>query len=100
MRIRSGLAGLAAMSLPAVAWATTQCPPEFGRKSEWFMALGGCVLAGFVLLGLAAPMLAWRATRARRWRVRGPCVLLALIVMLAIWLAGLAVFVNGFALAC
>lgn len=100
MGFRSMLAGLVGTGLPAAAWATQQCPPEFGHKPEWFMALGGCVLAGFVLLGLAVPALTWRATRARRWRVRAPCLLLASIVMLAIWLGGLAVFVNGFALAC
>lgn len=91
---------IAWLSWPGVAWATTQCPPEFGKKSELFMAAGWCVLGFFVLLGLALPVWAVRATRRQRWPARLLWFLLAVFGLLAIWLCGLAVFVAQFALAC
>lgn len=64
------------------------------------MALGYGVLALALCAGVAAPVIAWRHTPTRRLRTRvlwlgGACVL-----MLALWLAGFALWLVAFVLPC
>lgn len=83
-----------------LAVATSRCPPEFGEKSTGFWALGFTVWGLFVLLGLAVPVVAIRLTRGRRVVRRAAWTLAACVPMLALWLAGLLVFVQFFTLTC
>ncbi len=84
----------------APALAMSQCPPEFGPKSIGFVAAGWGVLALFCLAGSAVPWLLWRRTRSRPMRVRLALGALALFVMLALWCAGLLIWLGVFVLPC
>ena len=92
--------GMFAMSFAAPAFATRQCPPEFGEKSSAFMMVGWSLLFLALVLGMA--LLYFVIKRTRGWKLwhRIPVLLLGGIGMLAVWFVGLGVFVGGFALAC
>ncbi|MDR7192151.1 hypothetical protein [Luteimonas terrae] len=77
----------------------TQCPVE-SVKSGGFVALGYGVLALALCVGLAAPLLTWRRTRALRPGMRALWLLGACVVMLGVWLAGLLVWLGAFVLPC
>lgn len=96
----AALSAAACALWPALASATSQCPPEFGEKSTAFWALGGAIFAAFVLLGLALPVLALRLSRGRRGWVRAAWTAGACVAMLGCWLAGLLVFVANFTMVC
>ena len=81
------------------AFAMTQCPVE-PVKPAWFVALGVGVLALALCIGLAAPLLTWRRTRALRPGMRALWLLGACGVMLGLWLAGLLVWLGAFVLPC
>ncbi|MGO3127794.1 MAG: hypothetical protein ACTIJY_06965 [Luteimonas sp.] len=76
-----------------------QCPVE-SVKPDWFVALGYCVLALAVCIGLAAPLFTWRRARALRPGVRALWLLGACVVMLGLWLAGLMIWLGAFVLPC
>ncbi|WP_143703862.1 MULTISPECIES: hypothetical protein [Luteimonas] len=94
------LAGLLALPTSAPLWAMRQCPPESMPRPLWFDAVGWGVAVSGVLLGALVPLLVWRRTRGRRARARAALVAAALLVMLAIWCAGLLVWLGAFVLPC
>ncbi|MFK3646839.1 hypothetical protein ACI2IY_00175 [Lysobacter enzymogenes] len=85
---------------PALALATTQCPPESGEKSLAFWAFGWAVLGLFGLLGLALPVVAVRGTLGRGGLVRAVWVFAAVLAMFGCWIAGLAIFGVYFVMVC
>lgn len=58
------------------------------------------MLLAFGLAGLTVPIATFRATVGTRWFARAPLLLLAGLGMLAVWLLGLWLFFNVFALTC
>lgn len=85
---------------PALAFATTQCPPEYGEKSAAFWALGWTVLGAFALAGLALPALAVRRTLGRGGLARAAWIFAAVLAMFACWIAGLFIFGVYFVMVC
>ncbi|VXB92775.1 conserved hypothetical protein [Luteimonas sp. 9C] len=81
------------------AFSMTRCPVE-AVKPGGFVALGYAVLALALCIGLAAPLLTWRRTRALRAGLRALWLLSACTVMLGMWLAGLLVWLGAFVLPC
>jgi uncharacterized BrkB/YihY/UPF0761 family membrane protein len=92
--------GIVAMGVVAPAFATTQCPPEFGKKSDGFMMIGWSLL--FLALATGIALMYFVIKRSRNWKLwqRLPALLLGAIAMLAVWIGGLAVFLSLFAFAC
>lgn len=84
----------------APAWATTQCPAEFGPKAPSVNLLGWCVVAAGIALGVA--LLALSITRLRRLRrpARVAVITLAMLGMLLVWLMGFALAFSLFFFAC
>lgn len=92
---------LALLLLPASpAWATAQCPAEFGPKDPIVNVLGWCVVAAGVLLG--GGLLAFTIARSRRLRrpARAAVVALGLVGMLLVWVMGFALAFSLFFFAC
>lgn len=85
---------------PMLAAATTQCPPGSTDKNGLFWAVAFTVLGLFLLLGLVAPLMAIRFTRARKTVARVLWTLAACVPMLAVWLLGLFVFGRVFIMSC
>jgi hypothetical protein len=106
-RTRSACArGFARLSIAALtAWpmlaaAFTQCPPGSSDKNALFWIVGFAVLGLFVLLGLAAPIMALRFSRGRKTIARVLWTSAACVPMLAVWLLGLFVFGRVFIMSC
>ena len=92
--------GILAMSVMEPAFATRQCPPEFGKKSDGFMMVGWGLLLLALVAGMALMYLVVKRTRRwKRWH-RLPALLLGLVAMLAVWIGGLAIFFGGFVFTC
>lgn len=96
----STLVGMFAMSVMAPAFATRQCPPEFGKKSDAFMAVGWSLLLLALVAGMALMYLVVKHTRSWKLWHRLPALLLGLAAMLAVWIGGLAIFFGGFVFTC
>ncbi|KQU80989.1 hypothetical protein ASE08_12030 [Rhizobacter sp. Root16D2] len=92
--------GIVAMSVMAPAFATRQCPPEFGKKSDGFMAVGWSLLLLALVAGVALMYLVVKRTRGWKLRHRLPALLLGVAAMLAVWTGGLAIFFGGFVFVC
>jgi hypothetical protein len=92
--------GIVAMGVAASAFATTQCPPEFGKKSDGFMMIGWSLL--FLALAAGMALMYFVVKRSRNWKLwqRLPALLLGATSMLAMWFGGLAVFFSLFVFAC
>ncbi|WP_457335076.1 hypothetical protein [Rhizobacter sp. P5_C2] len=92
--------GILAMSVMAPAFATRQCPPEFGKKSDGFMMVGWSVLLLALVAGIALMYLVVK--RTRRWKLwhRLPALLLGGAGMLAVWVGGIGIFYGAFVFAC
>lgn len=91
---------IAAMGVVAPAFATTQCPPEFGKKSDGFMMIGWSLL--FLALAIGIALMYFVIKRSWSWKLwhRLPTLLLGATAMLVVWIGGLAVFLSLFAFAC
>ena len=92
---------LALLLMPtASAWATTQCPAEFGPKHPSVNMLGWCVVAAGIALGVS--LLALSIARSRRLRrpARAAVIALGMIGMLVIWVMGFALAFSLFFFAC
>lgn len=95
------LCTLALLLMPtAPAWATTQCPAEFGPKHPSVNMLGWCVVAAGIALGVA--LLAFTIVRSRRLRrpARAAVIALGMIGMLLVWVMGFALAFSLFFFAC
>jgi len=92
--------GILAMSVMEPAFATRQCPPEFGKKSDGFMMVGWSLLLLALMAGLALMYLVVKRTRGWKLRHRLPALLSGLAAMLAVWIGGLAIFFGGFVFTC
>jgi uncharacterized BrkB/YihY/UPF0761 family membrane protein len=92
--------GIVTMGVVAPAFATTQCPPEFGKKSDGFMMIGWSLL--FLALATGMALMYFVIKRSRNWKLwqRLPALLLGATFMLAVWIGGLAVFFSLFVFAC
>lgn len=92
--------GIVAMGVAAPAFATTPCPPEFGKKSDGFMMIGWSLL--FLALAAGMALMHFVIKRSRNWKLwqRLPALLLGATAMLAVWIGGLAVFFSLFVFAC
>jgi len=88
------------MSVVAPAFATTQCPPEFGKKSGGFMVIGWSLL--FLVLATGIALMYFVIKRSRNWKLwqQLPALLLGAIAMLAVWVGGLAAFLSLFVFTC
>lgn len=84
----------------ALAWATKQCPPEAGEKSQAFWMIGYLILALFFLIGIVLMVIAVRRTHQWTGAKRIALLLLALIAMLGIWMIGLIIFIRAFIFVC
>ena len=89
---------LLALSIPA--FATRQCPPEFGPKHPSVNALGWLVVGLGITLGVA--LLAYAITRSRgtRFLKRAAIIALAIVGMAVLVVGGLALAVGFFFLRC
>lgn len=95
------LCTLALLLMPTTpAWATTQCPAEFGPKDPSVNMLGWCVVAAGIALGVV--LLALSIARSRRLRrpARAAVIALGMIGMLLVWVMGFALAFSLFFFAC
>jgi hypothetical protein len=88
------------MGVAAPAFATTQCPPEFGKKSDGFMMIGWSLLFLALAAGITVMYFAIKRSRNCKLWQRVPALLLGATSMLAVWFGGLAVFFSLFVFAC
>ncbi|MDR6674586.1 hypothetical protein [Xanthomonas sp. 1678] len=101
---RSKAAGLFAalllLAFSAPAYATTQCPPEFGPKDPLVNMLGWLVVAVSVAAG--GWLFAWlvRRSRGMRWFWRCAVIASGFAAMLAVWIGGFALAFVYFFLQC
>jgi len=94
----SALVALLAFSFPA--YATSQCPPEFGPKDPTVNLLGWLVVAvGIVVGGLLFAYLV-RRSRGMRWLPRSAVIVLGFCGMIAVWVGGLALAFVYFFFQC
>lgn len=94
------LAGAVFFMLSPAALAMTQCPQEFGGKSTAFWLLGWSIFALFVVVGIALPLLIFRATRNARRQPRWFLRIASVPAMLAMWMLGFGIFLSQFVLVC
>jgi hypothetical protein len=99
-RISTLVIGMFAMIVMEPAFATRQCPPEFGKKSDGFMMAGWGLLLLALVAGIALMYLVVRHTRGWKLWHRLLALLLGGVGMLAVWVAGLGVFFGAFVFAC
>ncbi|MBN6150500.1 hypothetical protein JR065_09115 [Xanthomonas sp. AmX2] len=88
------------LAFSAPAWATRQCPPEFGPKDPLVDMLGWLVVAVGIVVGVL--LFAWlvRRSRGMRWALRCAVVVLGVAGMLVVWVGGLALAFASFFLQC
>lgn len=102
LRRRLGGGGLliALLVLSAPAYATSQCPLEFGQKDPLVNVLGWLVVAvGLVIGGLLLSCLV-RRSRGMRRSARAAVVVLGVVGMMLVWLGGLVLALKYFFLQC
>ncbi|MCG8518656.1 MAG: hypothetical protein MI794_11755 [Pseudomonadales bacterium] len=88
------------LAFPTPAYATTQCPLEFGQKDPLVNGLGWLVVAvGVVIGGLLFSYLI-RHTRSMRGFSRASVIALGFVGMTLVWLSGLALALAYFFLPC
>lgn len=99
-RARGGalLAMLLALSTPA--YATTQCPVEFGQKDPLINGLGWLVVALGVIVGGLLFSYVVRRTRSMHGFSRAPVITLGFVGMMLVWVAGLSLALVYFFLPC
>jgi hypothetical protein len=94
----SALIALLALSFPA--YATSQCPPEFGPKNPTVNLLGWLVVAvGIVVGGLLFAYLV-RRSRGMRWVSRCAVIVLGFCGMVVVWVGCLALAFVYFFFQC
>lgn len=95
-----GGALIASLALSFPAYATSQCPPEFGPKHPIVNLLGWLVVAlGVVVGGLLFAYLV-RRSRGMRWFSRCAVIGLGFCAMIGVWVGGLALAFVSFFFQC
>jgi len=99
-RRSAGNVRFALLTFSFPAYATTQCPPEFGPKNPIVNLLGWFVVAlGIVVGGLLFAYLV-RRSRGMRWLSRSAVIVLGFCGMIAVWVGGLGLAFVYFFFTC
>ena len=94
----SALFALLALSFPA--YATSQCPPEFGPKNPIVNLLGWFVVALGIVVGSLLFAYLVRRSRGMRWLSRSAVIVLGFCGMIAVWVGGLGLAFVYFFFTC
>lgn len=94
----SALFALLAFSFPA--YATRQCPPEFGPKDPIVNLLGWLVVALGVAVGSLLFAYLVRRSRGMRWLSRSAVIGFGFCGMIAVWVGGLGLAFVYFFFQC
>lgn len=89
---------LLAFSTPA--YATTQCPLEFGQKNPLVNGLGWLVIAVSVVVGGLLFSRLIRHARSMRGFSRASVIALGFVGMILVWFSGLTLALAYFFLPC
>lgn len=82
------------------AFATRQCPPEYGEKSDIVVIAGWAVLAAGFVAGSVLMRYAFLRSRNRTLAFQIFILLTGMVGMVFTWFVALAIALNGFFLTC
>lgn len=97
---RSATLFVALLVLSAPAYATSQCPPEFGPKDPLTNVLGWLVVAAGVAMGGLLFTYLIRRSRGMRWLARSAVIVAGFAGMAFVWVGSLGLAVAYFFLQC
>ena len=99
-RRSAGNVRFALLTFSFPAYATSQCPPEFGPKNPIVNLLGWLVVALGIVVGSLLFAYLVRRSRGMRWFSRSAVIVLGFCGMIAVWVGGLALAFVSFFFQC